>query len=42
MMMEMEQNNQKMTMNMKMDTSFSNHDKVAEIKIPQEALDSAK
>lgn len=42
MMMEMEQNNQKMTMDMKMDTSFSNHDKVAEIKIPQEALDSAK
>ncbi|WP_339836539.1 DUF6612 family protein [Paenibacillus sp. FSL R7-0272] len=42
MVMEMEQNNQKMTMDMKMDTSFSNHDKVAEIKIPQEALDSAK
>ncbi|MGQ8871011.1 DUF6612 family protein [Paenibacillus sp. TSA_86.1] len=42
MVMEMEQNNQKMTMDMKMDTTFSNHDKVAEIKIPQEALDSAK
>ncbi|MCM3135435.1 hypothetical protein M3629_21895 [Paenibacillus polysaccharolyticus] len=42
MVMEMEQNSQKMTMDMKMDTTFSNHDKVAEIKIPQEALDSAK
>lgn len=42
MVMEMEQNGQKMTMDMKMDTSFSNHDKVAEIIIPQEALDSAK
>ena len=33
MIMEMEQNSQKMTMDMKMDTTFSNHDKVAEIKI---------
>ncbi|MCK6074806.1 DUF6612 family protein [Paenibacillus silvae] len=42
MVMEMEQSGQKMTMDMKMDTSFSNHDKVAEIKVPQEALDAAK
>ncbi|MGN7411490.1 DUF6612 family protein [Paenibacillus sp. SAF-068] len=42
MVMEMEQNGQKMTMDMKMNSTFSNHDQVEEIKIPQEALDSAK
>lgn len=42
MVMELEQEGQKMTMDMKMDTKFSNHDKVEEIKVPQEALDSAK
>jgi len=42
MVMEMEQNGQKMTMDMKMNSTFSNQDKVEEIKIPQEALDSAK
>ncbi|NMI04323.1 hypothetical protein HF638_10040 [Paenibacillus sp. SZ31] len=42
MVMEMEQNGQKMTMDMKMTSTFSNHDQVEEIKIPQEALDSAK
>ncbi|WP_339240395.1 DUF6612 family protein [Paenibacillus sp. FSL R5-0517] len=42
MVMEMEQNEQKMTMDMKMTSTFSNHDQVEEIKIPQEALDSAK
>lgn len=42
MVMEMEQNGQKMTMDMKMNSTFSNQDQVEEIKIPQEALDSAK
>ncbi|MDT9721230.1 hypothetical protein QVE09_20205 [Paenibacillus sp. ClWae2A] len=42
MVMEMEQNGQKMTMDMKMTSTFSNQDQVEEIEIPQEALDSAK
>lgn len=42
MVMEMEQNGQKVTMDMKMNSTFSNHDQVEEIKVPQEALDSAK
>lgn len=42
MVMEMEQEGQKITMDMKMTSTFSNHNQVEEIEIPQEALDSAK
>jgi len=42
MVMEMEQEGQKITMNMKMTSTFSNHNQVEAIEIPQEALDSAK
>jgi hypothetical protein len=42
MVMEMEQEGQKISMDMKMTSTFSNHNGVEEIKIPQEALDSAK
>ncbi|NUU78677.1 DUF6612 family protein [Paenibacillus xylanilyticus] len=42
MVMEMEQKGQKITMDMKMTSTFSNHNQVEAIEIPQEALDSAK
>ncbi|MDR9744256.1 DUF6612 family protein [Paenibacillus taichungensis] len=42
MVMDMEQEGQKISMDMKMTSTFSNHNGVKEIKIPQEALDSAK
>ncbi|MGF9697697.1 DUF6612 family protein [Paenibacillus sp. MABNR03] len=42
MVMEMEQEGQKITMDMKMTSTFSNHNQVEAIEIPQEALDSAK
>ncbi|MFS0870527.1 DUF6612 family protein [Paenibacillus xylanilyticus] len=42
MVMEMEQEGQKVTMDMKMTSSFSNHNQVEAIEIPQEALDSTK
>jgi hypothetical protein len=42
MVMDMELQGEKMAMNIKMESSFSNHNKVAEIKVPQEALDAVK
>ncbi|MBP1991793.1 DUF6612 family protein [Paenibacillus eucommiae] len=42
MNMDMDQEGQKIGMEMKMDSSFSNYNEVKEIKVPQEALDSAK
>lgn len=41
MTMDMDQQGQKISMDMKMDNTFSNHNKVAEIKVPAEALKSA-
>ncbi|MEK8130341.1 DUF6612 family protein [Paenibacillus filicis] len=41
MLMDMEQQGQKMSMDMKMDSTFSNYNAVKEIKVPQEALNSA-
>lgn len=40
--MNMEQEGQKMTMDMKMNSTFSNHNNVENIEVPQEMLDSAK
>ncbi|TDL48886.1 hypothetical protein E2R60_26245 [Paenibacillus dendritiformis] len=42
MTMEMEQDGQKISMDMVMKSSFSKHDEVGEIKVPQEVLDSAQ
>ncbi|MGG0824950.1 DUF6612 family protein [Paenibacillus turicensis] len=42
LVMDMEQEGQKMAMDMDMDISFSKHNEITEIKVPQEALDSAK
>ncbi|MNI05330.1 hypothetical protein D3C73_582790 [compost metagenome] len=41
MTMDMDQQGQKISMDMKMDSTFSNYNKVAEIKVPAEALKSA-
>lgn len=41
MTMDMDQQGQKISMDMKMDNTFSNHNKVAEIKVPAEALKNA-
>lgn len=42
MVMEMAQDGQGISMDMKMDSKISNHNKVAPIQVPQEALDSAQ
>lgn len=42
MVMEMAQDGQSISMDMKMDSKISNHNKVAPIQVPQEALDSAQ
>jgi hypothetical protein len=42
LVMDMEQEGQKMAMDMDMDISFSKHNEITEVKVPQEALDSAK
>lgn len=41
LVMDMEQEGQKVAMDMDMDISFSKHNEITEIKVPQEALDSA-
>lgn len=41
LVMNMEQEGQKMAMDMDMDIKFTKHNEITEIKIPQEALDSA-
>jgi len=40
MLMDMEQQGQKLSMDMKMDSTFSRYNEVKEIKVPQEALDA--
>lgn len=41
LVMDMDQGGQKMAMDMDVDISFSKHNEITEIKVPQEALDSA-